>query len=366
MSIISALENNIGTPIKDFLTGGGSSNTGTGSAYNIQSGNANLLPSSSPYSRANPANVALENQNQSQINANNVALSNSGNQLAALEKSIQAEMQANTPGIAPTLNLNAINAQAKSQAANSVNPLYSQYLNEYNQELAANQQGAQAQNQLNLQSEQSALGNTLAQNQQAQTYAGQQNAGTQANINAEATNYQLNSANAQTAKLATLQGQLGSGNLSATGLGGQQLYQAENARNIADAQQQGQFQYQRNTSDLSTQDTFAQLAQSSSYATTAEGQQEAQTNFNLNDYLRQAAFSDSQYQQALAVSQQNATNAATWNLQAQNITNQINGMGLTGKNLQAANQAYAPYMSQMAAPSAPTQSDYLTAYGATV
>ena len=287
-------------------------------------------------------------------------------QLAALEKSIQAELQANTPGIAPTLNLDAINAQAKSQAANSVNPLYAQYLNEYNQELAANQQAAQAQNTLNLQGEQSALGNTLAQNQQAQTYAGQQNAATQENINTQATNYQLNSANAQTAKLATIQGQLGTGNLSASGLGGQQLYQAENARNIADAQQQGQFQYQRNTSDLSTQDTFAQLAQSSAYATTAEGQQEAQTNFNLNDYLRQAAYSDSQYQQNLAASQQQALNAASWNYEAQNITNQINSMGLSGKNLQAANQAYAPYMSQMSAPSAPSQSDYLQAVGSNV
>jgi hypothetical protein len=317
-------------------------------------GNANLTPQ-----------VA---QNQSSINSSIAQTNNESATIASLLKSIQAEEEANAPGVAPSLNLNALNAQAQSQAQNTVNPLYTQYLNEYNQELAANQQAAQSQNTLNLGQEQSALGNTLAQNKLSQQAAASTNALTQGNINAEGQNYQLNSGMAQNQKLQSINQSIGSGNLGASGIGQQQLWDAANAKVVADAQQQGQFQYQRDTSNLSTQDTFAQLAQSSQYATTAEGQQEAQTNFNLNDYLRQASYNDSQYQQALAASRQQAVTAQTQQVEAQLVQQQLQALtGGGGKNYAAGESAYSNVLNpSMSLPSAPAQSDYLNAYGASV
>lgn len=304
-------------------------------------GNAGLTPQSVSATGNNVS--ALTNQNNAQLSS-----------LDSLLQSIQAEEQANVPGVAPTLNLNALNAQAQSQAQNTVNPLYTQYLNEYNQELSADQQAAQSQNTLNLQSEQAALGNTLAQNTQAQTYAGQENAATQGNINAEAQNYQLQSGNAQTAKVQAISSQLGSGNLGASGMGQQQLWQAENTRNIADAAQQGQYQYQRNTSNLSTADTFAQLAQSSLYAQTGETEQEAQTNFNLNDYLRQAAANDTAYTQQLQASQQLAQTAQAQNILAQEVQSALSAANPTGsKNYAAGETAYAPQLQTSSLPTAP-------------
>lgn len=371
-------------------------NLGTGSL-----GSSGSLPVNNPLALSNnggtpaPTTSALQNLTSPRNTAfNNINLSsppstagtttptdpNSGilAQLAqqsastqALLKQIAALDAANAPGTASNLNVNALRSQANSQAASTVNPLYSQYLNQYLQGLAGqagssdvatlqnaantgNYSGlngaAEQQNTLNIGAEQTSLANTLASNQLQQNQAANTNALQQGNINVEQQNYQLQSGNAQNQKMQALQQQIGTGNLGGSGLGQQQIYQAENAKNLADAAQAGQYQYQRDTGNLSTQDTFAQLALSSQQATTGEGQAEKQTNFNLNNYLRQAAASDQATQESLSQYQQTATTAAQQNFLAQNLTNTIQGLGLSSKNLIATNQAYSPYLSTTAMP----------------
>lgn len=368
----------LGTVSGDSLQGGGTGVSLQGSSPSIQGSSATIQGSSPQLQAGNAsaqilqpaANVGASGvaANQSAINASQSQANSESNQISALLKSIQAEEAANAPGVAPSLNLNAINAQAQQSAQNTVNPLYTQYLNQYLQEEAANQQSAQAQNTLNLQGEQSSLSNTLAGNQLQENAAANTNALQQGNINVQQQNYQLTTGNAQTAKLQAIGQSIGTGNLGASGLGQQQIYQAENARNTADAAQSGQFQYQRDTSNLSAADTFAQLAQSSAYATTAEGQSESQTNFNLNDYLRQASYNDSQYQQALASAQQQAITAQTGQVEAQTIQQQLQAANPTGsKNYAAGEQAYSNLLNpSLSLPTAPSQSDYLAQYGASV
>lgn len=373
----------------------GSSPSLQGSSPNLQSASSGLTiqPASSGVSLQSAQNVI--NQGQSTLNSSN-ALIAQGNQestqIASLLKSIQAEEQANVPGVAPSLNLNAINAQAQAAAGNTVNPLYTQYMNEYNQQLATqsgtsdlgalgtastaalNNQAtglngtAEQQNTMNLQQEQASLANTQAQNQLAQNAAASSNTLSQGNINAQSQNYELNSAQAQNQKIASITQSIGSGNLGASGMGQQQLWQASLSKNIADAQQQGQYQYQRDTGNLSTADTFAQLAQSSAYAATAEGQEEKQTNFNLGEYLLQAAASDQSYQQASAASQQQALTATTQQNEATAVQNQLSSLNPTGsKNYAAGETAYSNVLNPSTSlPTAPSASDYLTAVGSSV
>jgi len=295
-----------------------------------------------------PQLQALQNQvagNQSAINNDVNQTNNSSNQISSLLQSIQSEEQANVPGTPISLDVNALQGQANAAAQNTVNPLYTQYMNQYLQEEAANQQAAQAQNTLNLQGEQSGLANTLQTNQIGENTAAATNALTQGNIGVQQQNYQLQTGQAQNQKLAAIGSSIGSGNLGASGIGQQQLWQAENSRNIADAAQSGQFQYDRNSSNLSAEDTFAQLAQSSAYAQTAEGQQEAQTNFNLNDYLRQAAYNDQVLAPEMAETQEQLAQTATSNqLLATNVQNAINSSGVSGKNLAATESAYNYYL----------------------
>lgn len=349
-----------------------------GGNISVQGSNYNPQPAAN-ISQASPSSQNINITPSSQLINNGTNAVNSANsalaagnaqsdQIASLLKTIQAETKANAPGVAPSLNLNSINAQSQAAANKSVNPLYTQYLNQYLQQEAANTQSAQSQNQLNLQGEQTELSNTLANNQLQEKAATSSNELQQGNINVQQQNYELQSGNAQNAKLSAIGSAIGSGNLGASGLGQQQLYAAENARNTADAAQRGGFQYQRDQGNLSTQDTFAQLAQSSQQATTGEGHAEAQTNFNLNDYLRQAAYNDSQYRQANEASRQEAITAQTGQFQAQEIQRQLQAANPTGsKNYAAGEQAYSNLLSPgLSLPSAPSQNNYLTAAGNTV
>lgn len=344
-----------GTSAASALQGTGTGLTLQGSSPSIQGSSPNLQATSSGDTNLLQPSAVTNSQN---VLATTTPTNPNDTNAAALYQQILAEEKANAPGVAPTLNLSALNASAQAQAGSTVNPLYTQYMNEYLQTEAANQTAAQSQNTLNLQQEQAALGNTLAQNTQAQNYAGQTNAATQGNINTEAQNYQLQSSQAQNAKVQALQASNGSAGLSSSGYGQAQLWQAENTRNIADAAQQGQYQYQRNTSNMSTQDTFAQLAQSSAYAQTGEGEQEAQTNFNLNDYVRQAAANDQAYTQSLQTWEQQAQTSTAQNLEAQAVQSALNAY--SGKTYAAGVSAYAPQLTTTAAPAAPDINSYLS------
>jgi len=326
-------------------------NPQAGASNVIQNPAGGVIPTAAPPA-STPANNLLPNgMTVDQLYA----------QILAGEKQVVA----NTQPFQGNIDINALQSQAQASAGAAVNPLYTNYMNQYLQGLAGqagssdvntllnaantgNYSGlngaAEVQNAMNLQQEQAALGNTLAVNTQAQNYAGQQNAATQGNINAQAANYQQQSALANNAKIQALQAAGGAAGLGASGYGQGQLWQAENARNVADAQQQGQFQYQRNTSNMSTQDTFAQLAQSSAYAQTGEQEQETQTNFNLNNYLRQAAASDQSAQEQIQTAQQNAINAATSQYMSQNVTNALAPYQSNPQQYGMGMQQYASYL----------------------
>lgn len=287
--------------------------------------------------------------------ANNNVTQN--NQLLSMYQQILAAEKAQAPAVGQTLNINAIQSAAQSAAQNQVNPLYTQQLNEYLQNEATQQQEQQSQNQMNISGYQAGLQNTLAQNTQAQNYASQQNELTQGNINAQAGNYQLNSGNAESQKIQALQQSTGQGGLSGSGMGSQQLWEAENQKNVEDAQQQGGFQYNRDVANMTANNTFSQLAQSSAFAGTQEGEQEAQSNFNLNSYIRQSAAAQTQYQQALTAWQQSALSSATQNNEAQSISSQINNIANPGVR-GATEQEYSGYLGSNAMPAQVSQSSY--------
>lgn len=295
---------------------------------------------------------------QQALNSSNDAIAQSqqtlsqGNELLSnLQKQIQGLLQANKPPVAPTLNLNAIYSAANQAAASSVNPLYTQQLNEYLQNEAAAKAEQQQQNQLAIQGAQTGLAKTLAGNQLTAQEAASQNALQQANINTQSQNYQLQSGSAQNQKLAVLQQNLGSGNLAGSGLGAQQLWEAENAKNVADAQQQGQFQYNRDVANQSATNTFNEMNLSSGFAQKQETAQEAASNFSLNSYLRQAAFTEQQYRNSLEAWKQQALAAASQNSVAQQVQQQLQQYRNNPGVYQAAVQAYSPQLQAANAPS---------------
>lgn len=242
--------------------------------------------------------TSFSNPLSSQLASNQAGINQSQDQYGKLLQQILAtERSLSQKPLAPTLDYNAIQANAKAAATANVNPLYTQKLNEYLQNEAAAKTEQQNANQLAIQSAQSSLQNTLGQNQIAQGTAEQKNALNVGNINQQESNYQTNQGTSFDMKRRALQESLGAGNLTASGVGQQQLWQAENLRHVEEAQQTGQFQYNRNMANLEKSNTFAQLAQSGEYAKTQEGQAEAKANFDLNSYLRQASYEEEKFRE---------------------------------------------------------------------
>jgi len=331
---------------------------------NAFSGNANIIKLSDIVPQADPVAPKAAPAPQPQADPNAAILAAMDAQAAqqqSLYKQILAAEQAAIPAAPQQINTNAIEAQALAAAqgpSSATNALYTQQLNSYLQNEAAQQQTANQQAALAQQGFQNTLSNTLSQNTQAEQFAGQQNALTQGNINTQAANYQLNSGNAQNAKIQALQQSAGQGGLTGSGVGAQQIWQAENAKNVADAQQQGQFQYNRNVANLSASNTFAQLSQSSQFAQTQEGQQSQGEQLDLNSYIRQEQYQQQQFQAALSQWQQQAQQAQAWNQASSQISNIISNIG-NAKVRGATQQEYGAYTgTPMSAPEILNQNSF--------
>lgn len=367
MSVLGSIGNAITSGIKDVGNDvGGLVNGATQGIHainspmiNNQGGLQNTAQPSGPTMPTQPTTTPSTGSNS---NASLQALQ----QMAAQQNSYYAQLlAAEKAAIPPTgltgaqLNLPQLQNSANSQASTTTNALYNQYINEYAQNLAQSQSIATQQNAYNIQGIQQTEANTLAQNQLSQNAAASSNELTQGNINAQQQNYQITTGDAQAQKIQALQSANGAGGLGSSGAGQQQVWMAENQRNLADAAQSNSFQYQRDTSNLSTQDTFAQLAQSSLYAQQGANTQEAATNFNLQSYIAQSNANDQLYQQQLQQELPGATEATYQNLLSTSLQNEINSKNLGSGQLSATEQEFAPELNAVQAPTftAPSLSD---------
>lgn len=245
---------------------------------------------------------------------------------------------------APVLNYGAIlaNAQAQANKPNSaVNKLYTQQLNNYLQNAAAQQKLAQQQQQLSVTQAQQGLQNTQAQLGQQQQYTGQQTEMDLGNIANQQKFYEQQQGMQGEQNLNALRAQNGQAGLAGSGLGAQSEFTQNLGRQIQENQQTNQFQYQRNTDLLSEQNTFAQIAQSGKYAKQTEAGQEGQANIDLSKFLQQAAYAKNQSQQSLQQWRTQAETAAAQNAAAQQVSRFIQSYKSNPLLYSKAMQAYS-------------------------
>ncbi len=213
------------------------------------------------------------------------------------------------PPTAPTLDLNSIRAGAASEASNAVNPLYTKYLNTYLQNEAAGIAAQKAQNTSTIGNLQGQLANTLAGTQNTRTATQQNTEAGLADIAAQQQNYlRTQGTNFENQR----QGMLNTeGTLAGSGLGQQKDIQSQIAQQNTEAAQQQQYKYSAQQKNLFENQTFAQLANSDELARLKETEGENTTNFNLKDYLNQAADGEANFQKENEVQKQQALQAAT-------------------------------------------------------
>lgn len=307
-------------------------------------------PSFNPAPSANNANSDVLNQQT----ADNSIQQASG----IMQQALNLERQSLLQQQAPTLNLNALQSAAQTQAQNSVNPLYTSYMNNYLQGQAEAQANQRSANQLAIQGAQSSFGNTQAQLAQQQQYAGQNTALTLEEQQAAAQNREQNAGLAFDQQRQQLEQQIGSSGMGASGLGQRLVWQARNAANIAETQAQKGDVFNRNSALLNENNTFAQIAQSGKYAATQEAQAESGANLDLNEFLQQSAYNGNQFQQDLSQWKQTALGAATQNYMAQGVTNALQPYSNNPALFQAGLKAYAPYLNTENIPSLPGGSPF--------
>lgn len=326
----------------------GSSPILQGSAPTLQGSSPNLQPAGGNLQvTANPMQPNL-----SLATTPTTAPSPAPDPLAAAEQkygNTQQQLMAllakiNQKPIAPTLDYNAIRASSQTAAANTVNPLYDKKINEYLQNEAAAKLEAEQQAKLTTQNAQQALANTTATNAIATDTATKKNELTINNTNAQESNYQTNQGNSFDMKRQALATNIGQSGLTGSGIGNQQLWEAENLRHVEEAQKEGQFKYTKDIANLEKSNTFAQIAESNLYAGQVEQGKESQAKFDLNSYLRQAAYNESQFREDTEKTQLQDTNSVASNITQKAVADFINSFSKDPDKYYAAMQAYGGLM----------------------
>lgn len=217
-------------------------------------------------------------------------------QTQSLLKSI-AGMQsqlANRP-LAPTLDISGIRSAASAAAEQNVNPLYSQKLNNYLQNEAAQKTALEGKTTSDIGNLQAQLANTLAGTGLQRTSTQQNTEAGLADIAAQQSNYlRTQGTNFENQRQGLLNTE---GTLSGSGLGQQKDIQAQVANQNTEAAQQQQYKYSAQQKQLYENQTFAQLANSDQLSQLKETEGENTAKFNLNDYLRQASYGEQTFRQ---------------------------------------------------------------------
>lgn len=230
------------------------------------------------------------------------------------------------PVYAPKLDIAAVNAQARADAANAVNPYYTQQLNQFLTQQSQLQQQQQAQAQTNIKNAQ----DTLAETQKNNTLTGERTTADTAlktsQINtAQDQNQQDTGTSFEDARLAMAKQQATNGILG-SGAGNRATNTAIIQRNTTEGRQNTQFQEQKDAAALDKARTFEDLANSNDLATKTEGKTESQVNFDLGNYIQNLGYQSQQQRDALDKARQNEIDATAKQLSQTAYANYLNNI----------------------------------------
>lgn len=203
------------------------------------------------------------------------------------------------PVYAPKLDLAAINSQARSAAENAVNPYYTKQLNEFLTQQGVQKQQHQQQAATDVQNLQDQLANTLQGNEVSRGRAVTDEATQQANINTQNDRNQVDTGTQfEDQRLAAARGQATAGTLG-TNAGNRATTLATDARNLTEGRQNQDFQAQRDQQALLKGRSLEDLLRSDTLSTQSEAKGEAQSKFDLDNYIQSLGYQEQQTRNSL-------------------------------------------------------------------
>lgn len=211
---------------------------------------------------ANPGTLTNLQRTQQNVATNQAGVNASvqaNNQLQAQLQSLYASLRPVSPA---NVDVAAINAQARRQAEESVNPLYTKKLNDMLAREAVKRQRAQEDYNTNLQSitdmlQQAQAGNALNRERTAEDVA--TNVG---QLNTAEDRFQTASGQQFEDQRLAQAGELAASGLTTSGIGQQQTQRAIDERNTGEKQQTEDFQAQRASQAVLKARTFEDLGRS--------------------------------------------------------------------------------------------------------
>ncbi len=279
----------------------GSSPVLQGSRNTIQVGNA-------PYGGAILTNLKKSvNSNNSAINTGNSAWSKLLADTNALLQSLNRKVYA------PALDYNAVNAQARKQAAGAVNPLYTKYLNDFIKEQKFQKQTEQQKTQMDIKNIEDALSSTLSQNELTGQRTAEDTATKIGQIGTQADQFQEDEGKQFEAGRLALGTQIAQSGLGKSGLGGQQQVESVQNQNTAESRQMEQFKQASERANLLKSRTMQDIMISGEEAKKTAQKGKERTQFNLDTYIKQQAFDLANKKNTLEAQRQTASASETRN-----------------------------------------------------
>lgn len=270
--------------------------------------------------------------------ASQAALSPSVQQSQTDWAALLKQIRASQAPVAPKLDYASINAQARANAENAVNPYYTKSLNDFLAGQAAQKAQTEQQTQTNIQNIQDQLAQTQKQNAVTGGRAAEDAATNTANINTQADQFQTDSGaqydakRLSDAKAAAAAGVTG-------GLGAQQQEAAQIANNTVETRAGAQTDQQKAQVELAKARTFEDLANSGAQAATSAEKGTKQANVDLANFIENQGIALTNKQNDLSTSKAAAIQSAQQNEQHVLVQNFINSIANPASR-QAAISAY--------------------------
>lgn len=238
------------------------------------------------------------------------------------------------------LDFAGIQARARQQAEGSVNPLYTQKLNDFLANQATQKARADADKATNDKLIQEGLQNLVSQNE----LTGQRTATDVANnlnaLGSQEQFYQQQEGQAFDQARTGLQQGIAQSGLTGSGLGAQREQQAISQRNAQSGQQVQSFNIQKQAQQTLKTRTFQDLAKSTELGTKQAGTQKEQNQLNLNRFIEDQATQLDQERKNQEIQKQADIQAAQGRYAKEQFVNALQGIGNQGTRL-ATQQAYA-------------------------
>lgn len=197
------------------------------------------------------------------------------------------------PITAPKLDVVGLQAQARTNAENAVNPYYTKALEDYLAKEAFNKTTQEQQTQMDIKNYEDSLKNVLEQNTITGERTAQDVAKNIGDINTKADQFQTDSGQSfDAARIAEARRAAVAGTTGGTAAAGQESLQTNNA--TVEQRQTDQFKEAKAQQELFKNRSFEDIARSNAQATTSKEKGTKQAQFNLDTFIKNQQFDEKQ------------------------------------------------------------------------